>query len=246
MKYYKFKFFIFFSTLFLLISNLYSAQYWGDGVFVDIGFSSKNFVPKPVPLEGTIGFRREFNEIDIFSGFCFDNFSFDFSASGVINPIKLNRYKLGLGYLSHFSFSYKTEYLSELFINDNVFFISNTFCGKKIENPLKINLSIGVDLKTTVQKLTNNRLSFFEPFPIFEFQLVKSIKEKHEIMFRFATFDYLYFKGWLNTWWQFGYSYDFPKSFTFGTVIELLYADQITLSGALNGYQCKLFLVYKF
>ena len=64
-------------------------------------------------------------------------------------------------------------------------------------------------------------------------------------MFRLGTFDYLYFKGWLNTWWQLGYSYDFPKNFTFGTIIELLYADQFTLSGALNGYQCKLFLVYK-
>ena len=64
-------------------------------------------------------------------------------------------------------------------------------------------------------------------------------------MFRLGTFDNLYFKGWLNLWWQFGYSYDFPKNLTLGTLLEFLYADQVTLSGALNGYQCKLFLVYK-
>jgi hypothetical protein len=229
----------------MIFSNISAAQYWGEGIFADLGFSSKNFVPKPVPLEGSICYRKEFKEINIFSGLCFDNFSFDFSASGAIKPLQYEKFQLSMGYLSHFSFSYKSEYLNELFINDNVFFISTKFLGKNIENPLSINLSLGVDLKTTVQKLTDNRLSFFEPFPIFEVQFIKEIKQKHEIMFRLGTFDYLYFKGWLNTWWQFGYSYDFPKNLTFGTIIELLYADQFTLSGALNGYQCKLFLVYK-
>ena len=229
----------------MIFNNISAAQYWGEGIFADFGFSSKNFVPKPVPLECSIGYRKEFKEINIFSGLCFDNFSFDFSASGAIKPLQLQKFQLAMGYLSHFSFSYKSEYLNELFINDNVFFISTKFLGKNIENPLAINLSLGVDLKTTVQKLTDNRLSFFEPFPILEFQLIKEIKQKYEIIFRLGTFDYLYFKGWLNSWLQLGYSYDFPKNFTFGTIIELLYADQFTLSGALNGYQCKLFLVYK-
>lgn len=240
------KFLVVFLLILLFFSNIYAVQYWGEGVFADFGFSSKTFVPKSFPLEGTVGFRKEFKEISIFSGICFDNFSFDFSASGAIKPFQNDKFQLALGYLSHFSFSYKSEYLNELFINDNVFFVNTKFLGKNIENPLAIYLSLGVDLKTTSQKLSTTRLAFFEPFPIFEFQLVKEIKKKHELMFRLGTFDNLYFKGWLNTWWQLGYSFDFPKNLTFGSILELLYADQITLSGALNGYQCKLFLVYKF
>ncbi len=237
--------FIIFLLILLSFSNINAVQYWGEGLFADFGFSSKTFIPNPVPLEGSIGYRKEFKEINIFSGICFDDFSFDFSASGAVKPLQYERFQFAMGYLSHFSFSYKSEYLNELFINDNVFFINTKFFGKNINNPLVINLSLGVDLKTTSQKLSTTRIAFFEPFPIFEVQLVKQIKEKHEIMFRLGTFDNLYFKGWLNTWWQFGYSYDFPKNLTFGTLFELLYADQITLSGALNGYQCKLFLVYK-
>lgn len=236
--------FVFLVTL-ICLSSINAVQYWGEGLFADFGFSSKTFIPKPNPLEGTVGFRKELKEINIFSGICFDNFSFDFSASGAINLIQLEKVHLYFGYLSHFSFSYKSEYLDDLFINDNVFFINTKFLGKNIENPLTVYLSLGVDLKTTSQKLSSTRLAFFEPFPIFEVQLVKEIQDKHEIMFRFGTFDYLYFKGWLNTWWQMGYSYDFPKNITLGTLFEVSYADQITLSGALNGFQCKLFLVYR-
>lgn len=236
--------FVFLLTL-IYLSNIFAVQYWGEGVFADFGFSSKTFVPSSIPLEGSLGFRKEIKEINIYSGICFDNFSFDFSASGAIKLFQYNKFQFSLGYLSHFSFSYKSEYLDELFINDNVFFVDTKLLGKNIDNPLVINFSLGVDLKTTSQKLSTTRLAFFEPFPIFDFQLVKQIKSKHEIMFRFATFDYLYFKGWLNTWWQLGYSYNFPQNLTLGTLFEVLYADQITLSGALNGFQCKLFLVYR-
>ena len=46
----------------MIFSNISAAQYWGEGIFADFGFSSKNFVPKPVPLECSIGYRKEFKD----------------------------------------------------------------------------------------------------------------------------------------------------------------------------------------
>jgi hypothetical protein len=121
---------IIFLLILLSFSNINAVQYWGEGLFADFGFSSKTFIPNPVPLEGSIGYRKEFKEINIFSGICFDDFSFDFSASGAVKPLQYERFQFAMGYLSHFSFSYKSEYLNELFINDNVFLSIQNFLEK--------------------------------------------------------------------------------------------------------------------
>ena len=69
--------FVFFVTL-ICFSNINAVQYWGEGVFADFGFSSKTFVPKPLPLEGSIGFRKEFEEINFFQEFVLITFLLTF------------------------------------------------------------------------------------------------------------------------------------------------------------------------
>jgi hypothetical protein len=44
--------------------------------------------------------------------------------------LQYERFQFAMGYLSHFSFSYKSEYLNELFINDNVFLSIQNFLEK--------------------------------------------------------------------------------------------------------------------
>lgn len=64
-------------------------------------------------------------------------------------------------------------------------------------------------------------------------------------MFRFATFDPLYFRGFLNTWWQLGYSFDITSRISSGILLDIMYADQVTLSGTISGLQGKVFVVYR-
>ena len=74
----------------------------------------------------------------------------------------------------------------------------------------------------------------------------KRFLSKHEILFRLSTFDPLYFRGFLNSWWQIGYAYDICDKITSGILLDVMYADQFTLSGMISGFQGKLFVVYKF
>ena len=78
-----------------------------------------------------------------------------------------------------------------------------------------------------------------------DLQFTKRFLNRHEIMFRWATFDPLNFRDFINLWWQLGYSFDISKDFTLGGIAEVVYTDQVFLSGAMSGIQAKVFGAYK-
>ncbi|MBQ7882356.1 MAG: hypothetical protein IJ312_06555 [Treponema sp.] len=238
-------FFVVFFLFFTFIP-MFPMQYWGEGVFFDFGFSSKESVPKPIPLEGTIGLRKSFSYTDLFTAFCIDNFAFDACANGSFCPIRKNIFSFHVQYLTHISKSFGIEDFPNLFVWDNLFAISTKFISKDKENPFETVIDLGINIKRSRQKLSEDILVLTEVFPIIKLQFSKRFLSKHEILFRLSTFDPLYFRGFLNSWWQIGYAYDICDKITSGILLDVMYVDQFTLSGMISGFQGKLFVVYKF
>ncbi len=238
--------FIMFLLFAINTSSLFSLQYWGEGVFADFGFSSKESVPTGVPLEGTLGVREGNPKAGFFAAVCADKFGVDSSIGVKVQPIIESVFTLSLGYLTHVSRSFVTDTNPDLFVWNNMFIVSTVFTGKNKENPFKIKFSLGLNLKQTNQRLGNGTLRLDEAFPVSEILLTKRFLDRHEVFFRLASFDLLYFRGFLNTWWQLGYSCDVASKFVVGTLLEVMYADQATLSGTMSGFQGKVFVAYKF
>lgn len=235
-----------FLLLFAVMFPGFAIQYWGDGVFADFGYSSKFSVVTPYPYEGTIGIRKSFEDIILFSGICFDDFAVDGTLSYLAFPLKRSRFRLGLGYMTHFSRSHTTHKNPDMLVWDNLFFLTTLFTGREAQGEaFTFRISIGINAKDSFLYLPRNTVTFQEPFPTVEFQFTKRFLGRNEVMFRFATFDPLYFRGFLNTWWQFGYSFDITNRISSGVLLDIMYADQITLSGTISGIQGKIFVVYR-
>jgi len=112
--------------------------------------------------------------------------------------------------------------------------------------PFFTKIGLGINISNHWQKLSSRTLEMKRNYMLIEIQLKKSFAKKHEIMFRLATYDPLYFNTLLSTWWQLGYSYVLTKNTTMGTLVEVLYTDQFVLSGTINGVQGKLFVAYRW
>lgn len=236
----------------LLLGSLpvFSVQYWGDGVFADFGYSAKYSVVTPYPYEGGLGIRKTFDQISLFSGLWFDEFAVEGTVSYLAYPLKkgilkTNRFRLGFGYLSHFSRSFPTESNPNILVWNNLFSITALLTGTNSENPFVFLSSIGINAKESFLYLSKSVVRFHEAYPTLEFRFTKRFLRRNEVMFRFATFDPLYFRGFLNTWWQLGYSFDITSRISSGILLDVMYADQITLSGTISGLQGKIFVVYR-
>lgn len=236
---------VLFIFLCLSFGQAFAMQYWGEGLFCDFGFSSKKSVPDSVPLEASLGIRKMFTRSGIFAAVCVDNFAMDSSMCLSAFPLSRERFRLGVSYLAHLSTSFPADDSPNLLVWDNSFKVSALFKSKNAVNPFRTVIELGINVKNTKQKLTNNTLRLEEAFPVLSVQFAKCFGQRHEVLFRLATFDALYFRGFLNTWWQLGYAYDISSKFTTGALLEVMYADQTTLSGMISGFQGKLFLAYK-
>ncbi|MGL4985639.1 MAG: hypothetical protein ACRC5H_00690 [Treponemataceae bacterium] len=227
------------ALLILFSTRLFAVQYWNDGFFADFGYSSG--VGMKVPLEGTIGIRHSTEKFSYFGGIAFDGFATNITLSTLFEPLTIGVFSLGLKYSLHFGTSYTIPFL-EL---DNNFYLSAIFRGRNEKVPVKTTISFGFDAKTTSQKLSNTSIYLFEFFPAFEIEVQVRFFKKQEFMFRFATFDTMRYKVWLNMWWQLGYSYDITNNITIAALFQITYADQITISGTVDGFQGKVAFIYK-
>lgn len=223
-----------------------AVQYWGDGIFADFGFSSKSSLPSKTPLEGSVGIRVNPDKSSLFMGTSIDDFGFNIAGSVEIIPLKVNFFSLGFQYLTNLTRSFVFEDKPDLITWGNVFLLTMSFAfGKDKNNPLIIEHNIGVNKHQSFLKLTNNRLELQEVSVSAELQLTKRFLNRHEIMFRLANFDTFLLQGIFNLWWQLGYSLGITKSFTLGLITEVMYTDQVLLSGAMSGIQAKVFGAYK-
>ena len=230
--------------LFLLLPPCPSdaVQYWGDGVFADFGFSAKSTLPTDTPYEGSLGIRKILEEAAFYAGFCVDDFGLDVSASFLGEPLEARWYSLGLKYLTHLSRSFVTELNPDLVTWENLFLVTNTFVWGG-RNPLTILINAGLYVSRSFLQLSSGRLEFQESSLAIEFQLTKRFLDRHECMFRSATFDPLHFRGFINIWWQLGYSFDISGRISLGCAAEAVHTDQVFLSGTLSGVQGKIFVV---
>lgn len=242
-----FKIFCVFFFLFLGFSLPAGAvQYWGDGVFADFGFSIKASSITTAPYEGTVGVRKTLDKAAFFAGFCVDNFGLVIAGSVRAMPLKLGFFSLGIKYYTNLSRSFLFEDNPDLVTWGNAMLVSTSFVlGKDKLNPLVIDFNTGLNVNKSFLRLTSNTLTLQEFSISLELQLAKRFLNRHEIMFRLATFDPLNFKDFVNLWWQVGYSFDINKNFSLGGLAEVVYTDQVFLSGAMSGIQAKVFGVYK-
>lgn len=238
--------FVVFCLLLWGTSFVFSVQYWGDGVFADFGFSSKSTLPPNVPLEGTIGFRRALDEA-AFEGFLsVDEFSFNVAGSFQGIPLQVKFFSLGFQYLTHISRSFVFDDIPDLVTWMNCFLLTTSFSlGKNPANPLTVQCGFGVYVGNSYLQLTETKLALQDASVVFEFEVIKGFLHRHEILFRLATFDALHYREFANLWWQVGYSFDINKNFSLGGLAEVVYTDQIFLSGAISGIQAKICVVYK-
>ena len=235
-----------FLVLFLGTHFLFSVQYWGEGLFVDFGFSAKTTLPSNTPLEATLGFRKHVDKAAFEAFLCVDEFSFDGALSFQGIPLQVKFFSLGLQYLTHVSRSFVSDENPDLVTWMNCFLLTTSFdLGKDKANPLNLKVGLGVYAGESHLQLTDNKLILRDASVAFEFELIKRFFYRNEIMFRLATFDTLHFREFANLWWQLGYSYDLTKQFSLGGVVEVVYTDQIFLSGAISGIQAKLCAVYR-
>lgn len=238
--------FVVFCLLLWGTSFVFSVQYWGEGGFADFGFSSKSTLPPTVPLEGTIGFRRALDEA-AFEGFLsVDEFSFNVAGSFQGIPLQVKFFSLGFQYLTHISRSFVFDDIPDLVTWMNCFLLTTSFSlGKNPANPLTVQCGFGVYVGNSYLQLTETKLALRDASVVFEFEVIKGFLHRHEILFRLATFDALHYREFANLWWQCGYSYDLTEDVTVGGLAEVLYTDQIFLSGAISGIQAKICVVYK-
>lgn len=237
-------FFFFFLLGFSLPAG--AVQYWGDGVFADFGFSAKASSLSTAPYEGTVGIRTTFDNAALFAGFCVDNFGFVVAGSAQVLPLKIDFFSLGIKYYTNLSRSFLFEDNPDLVTWGNVMLVSTSFfLGKDKLNPFVIDFNTGVNVNKSFLRLTSNTLTLQEFSLSLELQLRKRFLNRHEMMFRWATFDAFHFKDFVNLWWQLGYSFDINKDFSLGGLAEVVYTDQVFLSGAMSGIQAKVFGVYK-
>lgn len=233
-------------VVFLGTSFVFSVQYWGDGVFADFGFSVKSTLPTEVPYEGTLGIRKSVDRASFEGLFNVDDFSFNGALSYQGIPLKTKSISLGYRYLTHVSRSFVSEDNPDLVTWVNYFLLTTSFdLGNYKENPFRIGASFGVYVGKSYLQLTRNKFISQDASMTFEFKIMKRFLSRHEIMFRWASFDALHYREFVDFWWQLGYSYDLTNKLTLGVLAEVLYSDQVFLSGAISGYQAKLCAVYK-
>ncbi len=224
-------------------ANIFAVQYWGDGVFFDLGYSSG--VGIDVPIEANLGIRHTIEDASFLGAFAINGFSVDITASALYKPLQIKNFSLGLEYSLHSAKSYLPD-SPNLFELDNSLYITPSFTHKTNYVQFTTSLALGLSGKTTVQKLTTSTICLFECSPAFEFISQVRLYDTHEIFFRFASFDIMRYKVWLNTWWQLGYSYDVTKNITIASLFQAAYADQSTNSGTVDGFQGKVAVIYKF
>lgn len=227
-------------------SGLYSIHYWGEGLFFDFGYSSKFVAAETTPLQGIIGGNFQKNKFNFSGLVALDGYAFDTAFSLSFNPLSFKVFSFEAAYKTHLAQTIRTELNPNVTQWDNAFLCNFIFENKEKTNPLFTKIGLGINFSNLWQKLTANTLKFQNNYMLIEIQFIKPIAQKHEIMFRLATYDPLYFNTLLSTWWQFGYSYDITEKITTGTLLEVLYTDQFTLSGTVNGFQGKLFMVYRW
>ncbi len=246
--------------LFLSVAPVRAVQYWGEGVFADFGLSATAALPTDTPYEGSLGIRKAFagaavgdgpgaadffGESTFYAGLCVDDFGLEATVSVQALPLRREFFALGLVYLSHVSRSFVFDYNPDLVTWENLFLLSTHFTGRNRVNPFVITCRAGLGVSKSFLRLGGSRLTFEDVSPVLEFLFTKRFLGRHEIMFRSATYDLLRFRGFINLWWQLGYSFDLHRRLTLGAMADVVYTDQIFLSGALSGFQAKLFVVYK-
>lgn len=223
-----------------------AVNYWGDGIFADFGFSSKGSYPSSTPYEGILGIRKTMDKAVLFTGFCIDDFGFTVAASTQVIPLRINVFSLGAKYLTNFTRSFTHGDRPDLITWGNAFFITTSFTlGRDKNNPFVIDMNVGLNGQYSFLKLSTSTLSLLDTSISIELQLTKRFLNRHEIMFRWTNFDTFLFEDYINFWWQLGYSFDITQDFALGGLAELVYTDQVILSGTISGIQAKIFGVYK-
>lgn len=245
-------------VLLLFVAPVRAVQYWGEGIFADFGLSATASLPTDTPYEGSLGIRRTFagaaagrgaadffGESTFYGGMCMDDFGLEATVSVQALPLRREFFALGLVYLTHLSRSFVFDVNPDLVTWENLFLLTTHFTGRNRVNPFVITCRAGIGISESFLRLGGSRLTFQEVSPVLEFLFTKRFLVRHEIMFRSATYDLLRFRDFVNLWWQLGYSYDLHRRLTLGVLADVVYTDQVFLSGALSGFQAKLFVVYK-
>ena len=221
-------------------------QYWGEGLFFFFVYSSNFAAEDTIPLQCSLGGKFQDNKFGFSGILALDGYSFDAALNLSVIPLSFRIFSLELAYNNHIAKTILTEFNPKVIQLDNAFLCNFKFENKAKAEPFFTKIGLGINISNHWQKLSSRTLEMKKNYMLIEIQLKKSFAKKHEIMFRLATYDPLYFNTLLSTWWQLGYSYVLTKNTTMGTLVEVLYTDQFVLSGTINGFQGKLFVAYRW